>query len=101
MIAWNDSNSPFHRLLSLGDAAEIWKIDSSTIRKAIAARKMVEGQDCMKYGKQWVVTVDAMAKTFRWGPNGGYSPWSNYKSECIKRSQGEPNLIDEGKLPIP
>lgn len=55
---------PFNQLLSLSEAAEIWDIDESTIRKAIAAGRLQTGWDCRKFGKQWVVTAEAMRKTF-------------------------------------
>ena len=64
----------FRALLSAAEAAEIWGIDSSAIRKAIIDGRLIEGQDCRKFGKQWVVTVEAMARTF-WG---GWVPWQNY-----------------------
>ena len=48
--------SAFTGLLSLHEAALIWNIDDSTIRKAIEFGRLVDGDDCCKFGKQWVVT---------------------------------------------
>ena len=81
----NMESGPFEKLLSLAEAAEIWRIDESTIRKAIAAGRLYEGLDCRKFGKQWVVTVDAMARVFnRTACKYDYMPWSNYLSELHK-----------------
>lgn len=56
--------SSFTGLLSLHEAALIWNIDDSTIRKAIEFGRLVDGDDCCKFGKQWVVTWSAMIKVF-------------------------------------
>ena len=70
----------FDGMLSFGEAAEIWGLEDSTLRKAVAKGKLVDGVDCKKFGKQWVVLVSAMAREFR----GGYSPWSVYKANLRK-----------------
>ena len=54
----------FDSLLSCSDAAELWHVDQSTLRKAIASGRLREGTDMVKFGKQWVITVKAMQKTF-------------------------------------
>lgn len=59
------SSFPWHKLLSLTEAAEIWSLDESTVRKAIAAGRLVEGIDCRKFGKQWIINSDAMDRTFK------------------------------------
>ena len=56
--------TPFDMLLSFADAAAMWKIDESTLRKAVINKRLVEGVDCMKFGKQWIVTPKAMIKVF-------------------------------------
>lgn len=78
-ISWNDhldldgeelwvngikTETPFDDLLSFADAASIWTLNESTLRKAIASRKLVEGVDAQKYGKQWVVTRSAMLREY-------------------------------------
>ena len=87
-------NVSFEGLLSLADAAKIWGINESTVRKAIAAGRLVQGRDCQKYGKQWVVTVDAMAREFF----GGYDPWKAAKQAVS--SYGRPAEL-EGQITIP
>lgn len=89
-------SGPFEKLLSLAEAAEIWRVDESTIRKAIAAGKLYEGHDCRKFGKQWVITVDAMARVFnRTACKYDYMPWSDYLVELRKARAAE-----RGKIPV-
>lgn len=72
----------FEGLLSFADAAAIWKRDPSSLRKAAADGRLQVGTDCMKYGKQWVVTVDAMAREFSsHGHLPDYGPWIRYLQE--------------------
>jgi len=78
-ISWNDDldldceelwvhgrpvSTPFDRLLSFGDATALWGLNESTLRKAVSYRKLVEGIDVQKFGKQWVVTLDAMQREY-------------------------------------
>ena len=65
---------PFEGLLSAAEAAEVWGIDSSAIRKAIIDGRLIKGKDCRKFGKQWVITSKAMRRVFR---NDG-EPWANH-----------------------
>ena len=69
---------PFDELLSAAEAAEIWGMDQSTIRKAIESGRMIPGRDCRKFGKQWVVTVEAMARVFSRTDAHNSGPWSTY-----------------------
>lgn len=75
----------FYRLLSFAEAAEIWKIDQSTLRKAVADGRLKPGKDCRKFGKQWVVTVDAMAREFR----GGLVPFSQFLVDLRKATKNQ------------
>lgn len=56
--------NPFDGLYSLSDAARIWGKDDSTLRRAILNGKLLEGIDCKKFGKQWVVTKSAMLREY-------------------------------------
>lgn len=84
-VSWNDEldldceelwengqpvSTPFDRLLAFGDATDLWGLNESTLRKAVAYRKLVEGVDVQKFGKQWVVTRDAMEREYGL-PKGG------------------------------
>lgn len=56
--------SKFEGLLSLADAASMWHLEESTIRKAISRGKLVEGVDAKKFGKQWIVTESSMEREY-------------------------------------
>ena len=83
-IVWNDDldlscdelwkngirvDTPFDGLMALSDATEIWGLNESTLRKAITYGKFVNGVDVCKFGKQWVVSVDAMKREYGNGYN--------------------------------
>lgn len=58
------AKSPFDGLLSFADASSLWGLNESTLRKAVSYRKLIEGADVQKYGKQWVVTRIAMEREY-------------------------------------
>jgi hypothetical protein len=57
-------HTPFDGLMSFSDASERWGLSESTLRKAVSYGKIVPGVDARKYGKQWVVTRDAMNREY-------------------------------------
>ena len=78
-ISWNDEidlscdelyyngkliKTPFDNLIALSDATIIWGLNESTLRKAISYGKLQEGKDVMKYGKQWIITMEAMVREY-------------------------------------
>lgn len=78
-IVWNDEldlscdelwengvriDTPFDGLMAFSDATELWGLNESTLRKAISYGKLVNGVDVCKFGKQWVVSVDAMKREY-------------------------------------
>jgi len=78
-ISWNDDidlacdelwangvpvDTPFADLLSFADATTIWGLNESTLRKAISYRRLVEGIDVQKFGKQWIITRTAMEREY-------------------------------------
>ena len=78
-IVWNDDldlscdelwengvvvETPFDGLMAFSDATELWGLYVSTLRKAIAYGKLVNGVDVCKFGKQWVVSIDAMVREY-------------------------------------
>lgn len=78
-IIWNDDldlscdelwengvkvETPFDGLIAFSDATELWGLNESTLRKAIAYGKLVNGVDVCKFGKQWVVSIDAMQREY-------------------------------------
>ena len=56
--------TPFDGLMAFSDATELWKLNESTLRKAISYGKLINGVDVCKFGKQWVVSVDAMRREY-------------------------------------
>ena len=56
--------SRFDGIMALGDAAEIWNMDDSTLRHAISNGKFKCGTDITKFGKQWVITIEAMVREY-------------------------------------
>ena len=78
-IVWNDEldlscdelfangktiKTPFDGLLAFTDATQLWGLNESTLRKAISYGKLVNGVDACKYGKQWVITMEAMLREY-------------------------------------
>lgn len=57
-------NTPFDGLMAFTDATELWGLNESTLRKAISYGKLIRGVDACKYGKQWVVSAEAMKREY-------------------------------------
>ena len=78
-IIWNDDldlscdelfengktvRTPFDGLMAFTDATQLWGLNESTLRKAIAYGKLVNGIDACKFGKQWVISAEAMKREY-------------------------------------
>ena len=78
-IVWNDElylscdelwdngtevKTPFDGLIAFSDANQLWGLNESTLRKAISYGKLVNGVDVCKFGKQWVVSIEAMKREY-------------------------------------
>ena len=78
-IVWNDdldlscdelwengivTETPFDGLMAFSDATTLWALNESTLRKAISYGKLVEGVAVCKFGKQWVVSAEAMKREY-------------------------------------
>ncbi len=78
-IVWNDNldlscdelfengemvTTPFDGLMAFTDATQLWGLNESTLRKAIASGKLINGVDACKYGKQWVISTEAMKREY-------------------------------------
>ena len=78
-IVWNDEldlscdelyengktiKTPFDGLIEMSDATLLWGLHESTLRKAIAYGNLVNGIDACKYGKQWVISAEAMKREY-------------------------------------
>ena len=56
--------TPFDGLMAFTDATQLWGLNESTLRKAIAYGKLISGIDACKYGKQWVISTEAMKREY-------------------------------------
>ena len=56
--------TPFDGLMAFTDATRLWGLNESTLRKAISYGKLVNGVDACKFGKQWVVSIEAMEREY-------------------------------------
>ena len=64
---WKDGEevkTPFDHLMAFSDATTLWGLNESTLRKAVAYGRLVNGVDVCKFGKQWVITTDAMYREY-------------------------------------
>lgn len=57
-------SNPFKDLLSFKEATDLWGLNESTLRKAVSYKKLIENVDCKKFGKQWIVTRQAMEREY-------------------------------------
>ena len=52
------------KLMSLKEASEIYNRDTSTIKRAISNKTLVEGVDCKKFGRDWVILKSALERVY-------------------------------------
>lgn len=58
------AKTPFDGLIAFTEATKLWGLNESTLRKAISYGKLVDGVDCCKYGRQWVISMEAMIREY-------------------------------------
>lgn len=83
-IIWNDDidiacdelyyngktvSTPFDGLISFGDATLLWRLNESTLRKAISYGKLKTGIDVCKFGKQWIISSESMIREYGLPPD--------------------------------
>ena len=65
---WKNFNllrkTPFDGLIAFTDATQLWDLNESTLRKAVSYGKLINGIDVCKYGKQWIISADAMVREY-------------------------------------
>ena len=71
----------FGGLYTFLEVAEIYGIDDSCLRKQVARDKFVIGEDVKKMGKTWIITEQAMIKSF------GALKFEEYKKKQQKKEQ--------------
>lgn len=54
----------FDGLIALSEATYAWGLSESALRKAIARSRLTPGIDVNKFGKQWVVSAEAMRREY-------------------------------------
>lgn len=71
----------FEGLYTFLEVAEIYGIDDSCLRKQVARDKFVIGEDVKKMGRTWIITEQAMVKSF------GALKFEEYKKKQQKKEQ--------------
>ena len=71
----------FEGLYTFLEVAEIYGIDDSCLRKQVARGKFVIGEDVKKMGRTWIITDQAMIKSF------GALKFEEYKKKQQKKEQ--------------
>lgn len=56
--------SPFNGLISFVDATKLWNLNESTLRKAVSYGKLINGVDVIKFGRQWIITIEALIREY-------------------------------------
>ena len=56
--------TPFDNLIAFTEACQLWDLNESTLRKAVSYGKLINGIDVCKFGKQWVVSMNAMKREY-------------------------------------
>ena len=52
------------QVFTFSEAAELWNIDSSTLRHRVTSEKLLDGIDYKKSGKVWLITKSAMERLY-------------------------------------
>lgn len=73
----------FEGLYTFLEVAEIYGIDDSCLRKQVARDKFIVGEDVKKMGRTWIITEQAMVKTF------GTLKFEDYKKKLEKKEKSQ------------
>ena len=71
----------FEGLYTFLEVAEIYGIDDSCLRKQVARDKFVIGEDVKKMGRTWIITEQAMVRSF------GTLKFEEYKKKLEKKEK--------------
>lgn len=85
------ANGSFEGLYTFLEVAEIYGIDDSCLRKQVARDKFVIGEDVKKMGRTWIITEQAMVKSF------GTLKFEEYKKKQKKKEQAKERKINNQK----
>ena len=75
------ANGSFEGLYTFLEVSKIYGIDDSCLRKQVARDKFVIGEDVKKMGRTWIITEQAMIKSF------GALKFEEYKKKQQKKEQ--------------
>lgn len=57
-------DNPFDDILSIGEAAQMWGKETSTLRRVFTRRNFVYGVDVKRVGNQWLVRKSSMIRVY-------------------------------------
>ncbi|MEG2379971.1 MAG: helix-turn-helix domain-containing protein [Bacilli bacterium] len=77
------ANGSFEGLYTFLEVAEIYGIDDSCLRKQVARDKFVIGEDVKKMGRTWIITEQAMVRSF------GNLKFEEYKKKLEKKENSK------------
>jgi len=79
----------FEGLYTFLEVAEIYGIDDSCLRKQVARDKFVIGEDVKKMGRTWIITEQAMIKSF------GALKFEEYKKKQQKKEHAKDKKLND------
>ena len=82
----------FEGLYTFLEVAEIYGIDDSCLRKQVARDKFVIGEEVKKMGRTWIITEQAMIKSF------GALKFEEYKKKQQKKEQAKEKKLNKVSL---
>ncbi|CEN26140.1 helix-turn-helix domain-containing protein [Paraclostridium sordellii] len=82
----------FEGLYTFLEVAEIYGIDDSCLRKQVARNKFVIGEDVKKMGRTWIITEQAMVRSF------GNLKFEEYKKNLEKKEKAQAKKLNAQKV---
>lgn len=73
----------FEGLYTFLEVSKIYGIDDSCLRKQVARNKFVIGEDVKKMGRTWIITEQAMIRSF------GSLKFEDYKKKLEKKEKAQ------------
>lgn len=81
------SKGSFEGLYTFLEVAEIYGVDDSCLRKQVARDKFVIGEDVKKMGRTWIITEQAMVRSF------GSLKFEEYKKKLEKKKKAHAKMV--------
>lgn len=54
----------FSDIFTAAQAARLWGLDESTVKKACEQKRLIYGEECKKSGRPWIVTRAGMERLY-------------------------------------